>query len=131
MGDERIDTITATQNNLKSLERLRDFEYKDTKQRILKLGSKDYNLRKAMIYKENYLNSLQEMSTYDNFELLKSKLESIQNPIKFYEYVQNSEVLQDLFLYYKDKATSQTYGGFTSNQDAFNYALEELGIMVD
>lgn len=75
------------------------------------------------------MNSLNELSTYDNYEKLKTKLESIKNPIQFYDYVRSSEVLSDLFLYYKDKATAQTYGGFASNQDAFNYALEELDLM--
>lgn len=129
MGDERIDVINANIKNIKSFETLRDFEYKDTKERVLKLGSKDYDLRKAMIYRENYMNSLQEMSTYDHYDLLISKLDKITNPIKFYEFIQQSDTLQDLFLYYTDKATAQTYGGFTSNQEAFDYALEELGIM--
>lgn len=129
MGDERISQIDATIENIKSFEKLRDFEFRNTKQRVLKLGSKDYELRKAKIYQENYMTSLEELSTYDNFDLLKNKLVKIKNPIKFFEYIKQSEVLQDLFLYYKDKATSQTYGGFASNQDAFNYALEELGLM--
>lgn len=131
MGDERIDTIDATIENIKTLEKLRDFEYKDTKERTLKLGSLDYNLRRSMIYRENYMNALKQMSTYDNYDLLVNKLNKISNPEKFFEYIQQSETLQDLFLYYNDKATAQTYGGFTSNQDAFDYALEELGIMVD
>ena len=129
MGDERIDVIDSNIRNIKSFETLRDFEYKDTKERVLKLGSKDYDLRKAMIYRENFMKSLTEMATYDNYNLLVSKLEKIQNPIKFFEFVQTSDTLADLFLYYSDRATAQTYGGFKSNQDAFNYALEELGIM--
>lgn len=130
MGDERIDTIDATIKNIQQFEKLKEFEYKDTKERVLKLGSKDYELRKAMIYRENFMNSLGEMSTYDNYQLLVDKLNKISNPIKFFEFVQQSDTLSDLFLYYSDKATAQTYGGFKSNQDAFNYALEELEIMV-
>ena len=129
MGDERIDVINSNIKNIESFEVLRDFEFKDTKERVLKLGSKDYDLRKAMIYRENFMDSLGEMSTYDNYNLLITKLNKIQNPIKFFEFVQQSDTLSDLFLYYSDKATAQTYGGFASNQDAFNYALEELGIM--
>lgn len=129
MGDERIDIIDSNIKNIKSFERLRDFEYKDTKERILKLGSRDYDLRKAMIYRENFMQSLGEMSTYENYDLLVGGLDKIKNPIKFFEFVQQSDTLSDLFLYYRDKATAQTYGGFASNQDAFNYALEELGLM--
>ena len=75
------------------------------------------------------MNALEEMSTYDNFDKLINKLKSIKNPIGFYEYVSQNEILKDLFLYYNDKAEAQTYGGFASNQDAFNTALEQLGIM--
>lgn len=129
MGDERLSQIEATIRNIKNLESFKGFEFKDTKERISKLGVSDYELKIATQYKENFLNALEEMATYDNYEILRDKLEKIKNPIKFYEFVSQNEVLKDLFLYYKDKATSQTYGGFASNQDAFNYVLETLGLM--
>ena len=128
MGDERIDIIDSNISNIQSFETLKDFEFKDTKERVLKLGSSDYELKKVMIYRENFMKSLTEMSTYDNYDLLVEKLDKIKNPIKFFEFIQKSDTLSDLFLYYSDKATAQTYGGFASNQDAFNYALEELGL---
>ena len=68
------------------------------------------------------------MSGYKNYKLLKEKLEGIENPIQFYNYVKQSDIISDLFLFYKDKATAQTYGGFVDNQEAFNTALEQLGI---
>ena len=71
------------------------------------------------------MNSLEEMSSYNNYKLLRDKLESIENPIQFYNYVKQSNILSDLFLYYKDKATSQTYGGFVDNQEAFDTAVFE------
>lgn len=129
MGDERISYINAAINNIKSLEQYRGSSFKNISARINILGSKDYNLKQAKLYKENFLNALEEMSTYDNFDKLINKLKSIKNPISFYEYVSQNEILQDLFLYYKDKAEAQTYGGFASNQDAFDTALEQLGIM--
>jgi hypothetical protein len=69
------------------------------------------------------------MASYDNYDKLINKLNQIKNPIKFYEYVNQSTTIKDLMEYYRDKATSQTYGGFASNQDAFNHGLEELGIL--
>lgn len=129
MGDERIDQIDSTISAMKNLETKVGFPFKEEIKRIFKQGSFDKDLVNAIQYRENYMNALEELSTYDNYELLKDKLDSIKNPEKFYEYVSQSEVLSDLFLYYRDKASSQTYGGFGSNQDAFNYALEELGLM--
>ena len=55
-------------------------------------------------------------------------LKSIKNPVQFYNYIQQSETLQDIFLYYKDEANAQTYGGFKNNQNAFNKAIEDLGL---
>ena len=129
MGDERIDQINATISHMSRLEQDRGLPFQGNMALIFKLGSYDKGLNEAEQFRINFMNALEELSTYDNYELLKKKLESIKNPKNFYEYVRNSEVLSDLFLYYKDKATAQTYGGFASNQDAFNYALEELGLM--
>ena len=98
----------------------------------MNLGNLDVELKKAMTYRENYLAALEQMSGYENYDRLIKELNKIKNPIKFYEFIQKSNVLSDLFIYYKDKATSQTYGGFADNQDAFNYGLEaELGIALD
>ena len=70
-----------------------------------------------------------EKKWIDAKEVYRKKLESIENPIQFYNYVKQSNILSDLFLYYRDKATSQTYGGFVDNQEAFDTAIfEQLGI---
>lgn len=129
MGDERIDQINATIKHLYRLEESTGGTFASGAALITKLGSFDRGLNEAEQFRVNFMNALEELSTYDNYELLREKLESIKNPEQFYDYIRNSEVLSDLFLYYKDKATAQTYGGFSSNQDAFNYALEELGLM--
>lgn len=129
MGDERISYINASIRNMKNLENYSGISFRNTISRIEMLGSKDYELKVATQYRENFMNALEEMSTFENYDSLINKLNSIKNPIKFYEYISQNEILKDLFLYYKDKATSQTYGGFASNQDAFNTALEQLGII--
>lgn len=129
MGDERLDQIESTIKSLNQLEMSRGSEFRSKVIRILDKGRTDRGLKQAMQFRENFMKAFNEMSTFDNYELLKSKLDSIKNPIKFFEYVSQTEILLDLFLYYNDKATSQTYGGFASNQDAFNYVLESLGLL--
>lgn len=129
MGDERISQINSSIRSMQGLENKTGFDFSGILRNIFKMGETDIDLKKAEQFRENFMNSLSELSTYDNYEKLRTKLESIKNPIQFYDYVRGSEVLSDLFLYYKDKATAQTYGGFASNQDAFNYALEELDLM--
>lgn len=125
MGDTEFKNLMRTKESIEDLFNRNNYEFDRTKARTLSWGKTDYDLWKADIYRKNFLNSLNEMSTYDNYKLLRDKLEKIENPIKFFEYVQQSETLSDLFLYYKDKATSQTYGGFSSNQEAFNKAIFE------
>lgn len=129
MGDERLDQIDATIESITDIENVRGSEFKRKLSRLFFLGKTDIELVRAKTFKENFMNAIEEMSTYDNYNILFNKLASIKNPISFYNYVRNSDVLMDLFLYYKDKPTAQTYGGFESNQDAFNYALEELGLL--
>ena len=128
MGDEKISQYKMSINYMNKLETKRGYNFKEAQKLIEKLGTNQYDLWRAEIYRENFMNALEEMSSYDNYDLLKQKLESINNPISFYEFISKSETLRDLFFYYKDKATSKTYGGFASNQDAFNEALVELKI---
>ena len=123
MGNKRIREIEATIKNLGELETKKGYDFKRIKTRAEVLGNLDLQLQRAITYKQNYLNALEQMSGYQNYDKLLNELNKIKNPIKFYEYIQKSNVLSDLFIYYKDKATSQTYGGFADNQDAFNYAL--------
>ena len=131
MGDARIAEIEATIESLNKLETRKGYEFKKSYERIIKIGDLDNELKKAVQYRRNYLDALEQMSGYDNYRMLYKKLLNIRDPFKFFELLKKSTTLRDLFEYYKDKATAQTYGGFASNQDAFNYGLTELGIYVD
>lgn len=91
-------------------------------------ASADRELKKATVWFENFMNAIDSME-YDNKEILINKLKSFSNPISAYEYISQVENLVDLFDYYKDKATSSTYGGFDSNQQAFDNALLKLGLL--
>ena len=130
IGDLEFKQLMRTKESIEDLFNRTGSEYKRTKGRTMSWGKNDYDLWKADIYRKNFMNALQEMSNYDNYDKLLSRLEKIENPIKFYEFVQQSDILQDLFLYYRDKATAQTYGGFSSNQEAFDTALEQLDIFI-
>ena len=130
MGDVEFKQLLRTKESIEDLFNRTGSEFKRTAKRTSSWGKTDYELWKADVYRKNYMNSLQMMSSYDNYEKLVNKLNSIENPIKFYEFIQQSDILQDLFLFYRDKATAQTYGGFTSNQEAFDTALEQLDIEI-
>ena len=129
MGDKEFKQLLRTKESIQDLFNRSGYEFRRTKGRAETWGKTDYELYRAGIFRENFMNSLKQMKTYKNYKLLIKKLESIENPIQFYNYVKKSDILSDLFLFYKDKATAQTYGGFVDNQEAFGTALfEQLGI---
>lgn len=128
MGSAEIEQIKSTLESFENLENKKGYEYKMGRERLFNVGSFDYDLKKANIYRENFMLALEEMKDYDNYNLLKERLDKIKNPKEFFEFVNQSNEISDLFLYYKDKATAQTYGGFASNQDAFNAGIQKLGI---
>ena len=129
MGDTEYKRLKRTRESIEDLFNRSGSEFTRTSRRTLYWGRKDYDLLQAERYRENFMNSLKTMSNFDNYELLVSKLEKIENPIRFYEYIEKSDILSDLFLYYNDAPTSQTYGGFSSNQEAFDTAIfDQLGI---
>lgn len=123
MGDKEFKKLVRTKESIEDLFNRKGYEFRRTSKRTSYWGTYDFEYIQAEIFRENFMNALDEMKTYKNYRLLKRKLKTISNPIQFYKYVSQSETLKDLFLYYKDKATAQTYGGFVDNQEAFNKAL--------
>ena len=118
MGSTRVREIEAQIKNLKQIENKKGYEFKRLKERIQNIGRSDYIMKKAMIYRENYLKEMEKYSHFDNYDKLMTKLNSIQNPVSFYEYVSKNELTQDL-TYQSDQYYSQ---------QEFNRFVEELGI---
>lgn len=118
MGSTRAREIEAQIKNLKQIENKKGYEFKRLKERIQNVGRSDYIMKKAMIYRENYLKEMEKYSHFDNYDKLMAKLNSIQNPVSFYEYVSKNELTQDL-TYQSDQYYSQ---------QEFNRFVEELGI---
>lgn len=128
MGDERLSEIRAIENSFETLQQRTGRSFEKLKERIMKLGRTDYKLKKAETFRENFYKSLEGISNFQNYDVLKKELDKIQNPLKFYEYVKKSPVLMDIFLWYKAPEALQ-YGGFNSNQEAFDSSLMfHLGI---
>lgn len=111
-------------NNLNKFEKLTGYEFNRFKRRVRSMGSLDYNMRKAIVYRENYMKAIESLSSYENYPAFKKQLDSIRNPMEFYNFIQQSDIMSDLFLWYDNNA-GLTYGAFVTNEDAFNYALAE------
>lgn len=122
MGDERLSEIKAIEQSFKNLETKTGSDLKRLKLRIFSVGRSDYKLSKDVIFRENFYKALEDISNFQNYEVLKKELDKIKNPTKFYEFVNKSPVLMDLFLWYKE-SDSLFYGGFSDNEEAFNSTL--------
>lgn len=128
MGDERLSEIKAIETSFKALQEKTGSDLKRVIDRIFAVGRSDYKLSKDKIFMDNFYKALEGVSNFQNYEVLKNELDKIKNPTKFYEFVKQSPVLMDLFLWYKE-SDSLFYGGYSDNEDAFDSTLlYHLGI---
>lgn len=129
MGDKELQ---AKKKQLASFDKLRQkegFAYRRGYKALQYSASADKEMKEAQRWYDNYMYALKEMSGgYDNSEVLIEKLESFDNPMKAYDYIKNNDILEDLMLFYKEKATSKTFEGYGDNQEAFDKALIDLGL---
>lgn len=131
MGEERITEIQSTLEALDST-----FESKENFERMQKrldfLGRTDYELARNKQFMDNFFTALDDISNFENAEMLKKELKKIKNPNKFYDYVKKSPILMDIFLWYKEDDGSLIYSNFDTNEQAFNSALvNDLNFNID
>lgn len=92
MGSIRAREIEAQIRNLKQIENKTGYEFNQLKRRIMTQGQSDYTMKKATIFRENYLREMQKYSHFDNYDKLMNKLQSIKNPVSFYNFVSKNEL---------------------------------------
>lgn len=92
MGSIRAREIEAQIRNLKQIENKKGYEFNNLRQRIMSMGRSDYVMKKATIFRENYLKEIQKYSHFDNYEKLMNKLQSIKNPVAFFNFVSQNEL---------------------------------------
>lgn len=105
MGSQQYREILKNMRSLKDLELKKGSDFIRMKDRIAKFGNLDYDMIKATIFRENFEKALNESGAenFENYNILKKKLNKIKNPIKFYEFIKNSDVFMDIFTYYKPR----------------------------
>lgn len=84
-------------------------------------------MRKAITYKQNYLQMIKSYNNFDNYDKLINKLKSIENPIEFYKFVSQNELLSDITFMY-DMSMNMGIGNL-NEQANFNRMLESLNIL--
>ena len=130
MGDKRLKEINRTIESFDKLESKKGSDFERIKNRILTEGTSDRELYKAKIFRENFYKALEDLKSFDNYDVLKKELDKYKNPLSFYEKIKDSDILMDVFKWYKGQdGEILIYGGFDSSQEAFNTALEvDLGL---
>lgn len=54
-------------------------------------GSLDSEMRRAVQYRKNYMKMLKDYRNFDNYMKLVRRLNKIENPLDFYEFLRNSK----------------------------------------
>lgn len=129
MGTGEDEVTRKVLEGIENIENKKGYDFKRVKERLMSLSRYDREVQRAMVWRRNFENALDELDNYDNIDLLKEKMKTIKNPIKLYEYLKDNEELMDLFLYYKEKPSNRTYGGYDNNQEAIDNALQRLGLI--
>lgn len=133
MGEERISEI---QSSLAMLDESVDnlYNFKKRKKMFNYLGRSDYEIAKNKRFMQNFYTATQNLKNFQNYDVLMKRLRQIKNPNKFYEYIKQSDILMDIFLWYKDEDGTLVYSTFDTNEQAFDTALKEdlnLDVKVD
>lgn len=122
----------AELRNLKKFDSLKGYNFRRLKRRGLRWNELDREYKKAELYRQNYYIAIKQLKNFKNYEVFKNKLDSIKNPLDFYDYIQQSDTLSDLFTWYDNNAGSYVMAGFASNEDGFDYALQvDLGFKLE
>lgn len=133
MGEERISEIQSTLAMLdESIDNL--YNFKKRKKTLNYLGRSDYEISRNKRFMQNFYTAAQNLKNFQNYDVLMKRLRQIKNPNKFYEYIKQSDILMDIFLWYKDEDGTLVYSTFDTNEQAFDTALKEdlnLPVKVD
>lgn len=108
-SQKELDTV-AQLKALQGYNKKTGWDFKALQQRAYIRGRQDYEMKKARIFRENFLEALKETKNFENYRLLKDELNKIRNPINFYEFISKSETFSDLFQWYDDEAGAYIYG---------------------
>ena len=121
MGSEERTDIERKLRDLGKIGKVRGKELERLKYRVLSQARDDYKMRKALIYRDNYLKEMTKYQNFEGYDLLMQKLNSIQNPLAFYEFMSQNVLAEDL-TYQSDQ--------FYTQQEFYQF-LEDLGIIIN
>lgn len=126
MGNKKLKSLTSTMNTLLNYNTIDMSNYRYIERRLKNIGSLDYKKRKLQVYRDNFLFSIQGLQNYPSKKIIYRYLKNITDLEKFYEITQNTNVLKEIFIYYKEPEI--TLFDFDTQEEMIEYALSELNI---
>lgn len=126
MGDERLDALKSQLENLKQIESKKGADFNRLRMRLSEQGRSDIDYYRALIYRKNYETMLEGYQNFKHFKEFKAKLDSIKNPIKFYEFLDQNELASDIKYMYDIGGVGVSK---MSDEDKFNNILLDLNII--
>lgn len=120
-GNEEYRKLEAQLKSIQNVYKKRGTEFKKVVASIENLGSSDYEIRQALLYRDNYLKMFEQFKNSDYYDAIVKKIKSYENPITFYNKISSltyGEYIRDIKFMYDSKQAELILGQMA----------EELGI---
>ena len=131
IGDERLREINRQLEKVENILKTNQRDFNRIKDQIFKYGSTDYYFKQDLLFQKNFLEAIKDLRYLENYDILLNEINKRKNPTDLWNWVKDSEILADVFLWYDDEKGNRSYGAFASNDQRLDRALEELGIEID
>ena len=131
IGDERLREINRQLEKVENVLKTNQRDFNRIKDQVFKYGSTDYYFKQDLLFQKNFLEAIKDLRYLENYDILLNEINKRKNPTDLWNWVKNSEILADVFLWYDDEKGNRSYGAFASNDQRLDRALEELGIEID
>lgn len=116
MGSKRVRELQAIIKNLGRLESLKGEAFYDEIKRYHNIGTSDFDLKKEIIFQQNYFTMLQKcFGSLKNYKRLVKKLKTI-SPSAFYSFLEKiSEKYSDIKYMYEQKYNEQFFNTYVKD----------------
>ena len=131
IGDERLREINRQLEKVENVLKTNQRDFNRIKGQVFKYGSTDYYFKQDLLFQKNFLEAIKDLRYLENYDILLNEINKRKNPTDLWNWIKNSEILADVFLWYDDEKGNRSYGAFASNDQRLDRALEELGIEID
>lgn len=122
-GNEEYRKLEAELKTIQNVFKKRGKEFQKAVSTIENIGSSDYEVRQALLYRENYLKMFEQFKNSEYYEAIVKKIKSYENPLTFFNKIKSlsyGEYLADIKYMYDSKQAELILGQMA----------EELGIEV-